>query len=346
MIFMNTISHTYECLKLTDTPLIIAEIGANYGGIETVKKMVRAAVECGADMVKFQTYRAETIATSGSYFTFEDGSKVSQFDFFKAYELTEADHEELNALCIELDVPWISTPSHVTDLELLEKYNPPFYKTGSDDLTNLPFLKAIAEKGVPMLVSTGMCSIGEIEEAVDAIFATGNSQLVLLHCVVSYPSKPEDANLRVIETLQKTFGVPVGLSDHTQDELTSVLATQMGAAVIEKHFTLDHALKLPDHEASLDPEQFKLLVDRVHLVKKALGCGVKRILPTEQKWRKAARKSLFAAQDIQAGTKIKEAHIAIRRPSDGIHPHHLPLVLGRTAMELIPEGSLLQWEMF
>lgn len=342
---MNNSSNFFNSLSTRKTPLIIAEIGANYGGIETVKKMVSAAVECGADMVKFQTYCAETIATPGSYFTFEDGSKVSQFDFFKTYELTEGDHEALNALCIELDVPWISTPSHVTDLELLEKYNLPFYKTGSDDLTNIPFLTSIAEKGVPMLVSTGMCSIGEIEAAVDAIFATGNSQLVLLHCVVSYPSKPEDANLLVIETLQKTFGVPVGLSDHTQDELTSVLATQMGAVVIEKHFTLDHALKLPDHEASLDPTQFKQLVERVHLVNKALGSGVKRILPSEQKWRKSARKSLFAAQDIQVGTKIKVAHIAIRRPSDGIHPHHLPLVLERTARELIPEGTLIRWDM-
>jgi sialic acid synthase SpsE len=342
---VNNNSSFFNSLSTRKTPLIIAEIGANYGGIETVKKMVSAAVECGADMVKFQTYRAETIATPGSYFTFEDGSKVSQFDFFKAYELTESDHEELNALCIELDVPWISTPSHVADLELLEKYNPPFYKTGSDDLTNLPFLKTIAEKGVPMLVSTGMCSIGEIEAAVDAIYATGNKQLVLLHCVVSYPSKPEDANLRVIETLQRTFGVPVGLSDHTQDELTSVLAIQMGAVVIEKHFTLDHALKLPDHEASLDPTQFKQLVERVHLVNKALGSGVKRILPTEQKWRKSARKSLFAAQDIRVGTEINETHIVIRRPSDGIHPKYLSLIIGRAAKVDIKSGSIIDWKM-
>ena len=334
-----------ESFRIRGWPLIIAELGANYGGMETVKNMVFAAAQCGIDMVKFQTYRAETIAMPGSYFTFEDGSRISQYDFFKKHELSEENHDELNFLCGELGIQWLSTPSHVTDLDLLEKYELPFYKTGSDDITNLPFLKAIANKGRPMLVSTGMCSMGEVEAAVEAIFSRGNRQLVLLHCVVSYPSKPEDANLRVIETLQKTFGLPVGLSDHTQDELTSVLATQMGAVIIEKHFTLDHALKLPDHEASLDPVQFKLLVDRVRLVNKALGDGVKRIQPTEQKWRQAARKSIFAAQDIAVGSVITEAHIAIRRPSDGIHPHQLPLVLGRNAKIFIPVGTKIQWAM-
>lgn len=335
----------YERLKVADNPLVIAEIGANYGGIEIVKQMVRAAAECGADMVKFQTYRVETIATPGSYFTFEDGSRVSQFDFFKAHEFSDDDHGTLDALCKELSIPWLSTPSHTNDLELLEKYDLPFYKTGSDDLTNLPFLRAIAEKGRPMLISTGMCSLGEIESAVETVLTTGNQQLVLLHCVVSYPSRPEDANLRVIETLQKAFSLPVGLSDHTQDEFTSILATQMGAVVIEKHFTLDHNLKLPDHEASLDPIQFSRLVERVKLVKKALGDGIKRVLPTERKWRKAARKSLFAAVDIPAGSVIAMQHIAIRRPSDGLHPHHLPVVLGRIAKVFIPAGTSIQWDM-
>ncbi|MGR9073095.1 MAG: N-acetylneuraminate synthase family protein [Gammaproteobacteria bacterium] len=313
--------------------------------MKIVKEMVRAAAGCGADMVKFQTYRAETISTPGSFFTFEDGSRVSQFDFFKEHELNASDHDEIDALCKDLGLQWISTPSHVTDLELLEKYCPPYYKTGSDDLTNLPFLKAVAEKGRPMLVSTGMCTLGEIEAAVETINSTGNRHLVLLHCVVSYPSRPEDANLRVIETLQKTFGYPVGLSDHTQDEFTSILAAQLGAVVIEKHFTLDHALKLPDHEASLDPAQFKLLVDRVRLVEKALGSGIKRILPTEEKWREAARKSIFAAQDIPVNEKITEDHIAIRRPSTGIHPKYLPLVVGRTTKVFIAAGELIQWDM-
>jgi len=326
-------------------PLVIAEIGANYGGIETVKAMVRSAADCGADLVKFQTYRAETIATPGCFFTFEDGRRVPQFEFFKTYELTADHHDQLDALCRELGIGWLSTPSHVSDLELLERYEPPFYKTGSDDLTNLPFLRAVADTGRPLLMSTGMCTLGEIESAIETVFASGNRQLVLLHCVVSYPSRAEDANLRAIETLRSAFGLPVGLSDHTKDELTSVLATQMGAVVIEKHFTLDHSHKLPDHEASLDPEQFRLLVDRVRLVRHALGDGVKRILPTEQKWRQAARKSLFAAREIAQGEVITATAIEIRRPADGLHPHYLPLVLGRTATTLIPAGTMIQWDM-
>lgn len=336
----------FEKCRTRGYPLIIAEIGANYGGMDVVENMVRSAVGCGVDLVKFQTYRAETITTPGSYFTFEDGSRIPQFDFFKAHELSKADHDVLDALCNELGIEWISTPSHSSDLELLEQYDLPFYKTGSDDLTNLPFLRAVAETGRPMMVSTGMSMLSEIEAAVDTVLATGNQQLVLMHCVVSYPSRPEDANLKVIETLRRSFGLPVGLSDHTQDEFTSILAAQMGAVVIEKHFTLDHALKLPDHEASLDPIQFSHLVERVKLVPKALGDGVKRIQPTEQKWRQAARKSLFAAVDISAGTVMTEQHIAIRRPSEGIHPHHLPLVLGRIAKTFIPAGTLIQWHMF
>jgi N,N'-diacetyllegionaminate synthase len=336
----------FEKYRTRGYPLIIAEIGANYGGIDIVKDMVRAAAGCGVDMVKFQTFRAETIASPGSFFTFEDGSRIPQFDFFKKHEFSKDDHDALDALCKELDIQWLSTPSHSNDLELLENYDLPFYKTGSDDLTNLPFLRTIAETSRPMLVSTGMCTLAEIEAAVDTVLATGNQQLVLLHCVVSYPSRLEDANLKVIETLQKAFGLPVGLSDHTQDEFTSILATQMGAVVIEKHFTLDHALKLPDHEASLDPKQFSRLVESVKLVSEALGDGVKRIQPTEQKWRQAARKSLFAAVDIPEGTVITEQQIAIRRPSDGIHPHNLPLVIGRKARTPISVGTLIKWDMF
>ena len=335
----------FKRIKAAKTPFIIAEIGANYGGIDVVQKMVKEAVASQVDMVKFQTYQAETISTPGSYFTFEDGSQVSQYDFFKKNELNKEHHIILDNLCRKLDIAWTSTPSHVSDLELLESFDLPCYKTGSDDLTNLPFLKAIAEKERPMLVSTGMCSLAEIEAAVNTIFATGNKELILLHCVVSYPSQIKDANLRVIETLKKAFDVPIGLSDHTQDEFTSVLATQMGIAVIEKHFTLDHDLKLPDHEASLDPSEFKKLVERVRMVPQALGDGIKSIQATEKKWRKAARKSLFAAVDIPKKTIIDSKHIEIRRPSDGIHPHDLPLVLGREAKVFISAGTLIDWDM-
>lgn len=327
-------------------PLIISELGAKYASIDILKKMIKSSKDCGADFVKFQTYQAETISTPGSFFTMEDGSQISQYDFFKAYELTKEDHEELISYCQEMEIGWLSTPSHPQDVELLEKFDPVAYKTGSDDLTNLPFLKYIAEKQRPMIVSTGMCTLGEIEKAVETILGTGNKQLILLHCVVSYPSKPEDANLLAIETLQKAFGLPVGLSDHTQDEFTSILATQLGAAIIEKHFTLDHALKLPDHQASLDPEAFKKLVERVRLVPQALGNGVKTILETEKKWRSAARKSIFSTRNIKKGEVIQLTDLTIRRPADGIHPHYLELIVGRQATSDISANTLLTWNMF
>ena len=331
--------------RFTAKPAIIAEIGAKYADMETMKAMVSAAKGAGADIVKFQTYRAETISTPGSYFTFEDGSRVPQFEWFKRHELTDADHVAIDAYCRDIGIAWFSTPSHPSDVDYLEKFDPIAYKTGSDDLTNLPFLRYIAAKGRPMIVSTGMCTLGEIEKAVEAILAAGTRDLTLLHCVVSYPLRPEDANLRAIETLRSAFGLPVGLSDHTTDEFTSVLATGMGASVIEKHFTLDHALQLPDHQASLDPAAFARLVERVRLVGPALGDGVKRILPTEEKWRAACRKSLYAARAIRAGETIDAAAIAIRRPSDGLHPHEFDRVVGKRARRDIPAGALLAQDM-
>jgi sialic acid synthase SpsE len=326
-------------------PLIIAEIGAKYAELEVIRQMIEAAGRGGADLVKFQTYRAETVTTPGALFTLEDGSQISQYEFFKAHELTSADHEQIDEYCREVGIRWLSTPSHAGDLDLLERFQPPAYKTGSDDLTNLPFLREIAHKGRPMIVSTGMSTLSEIEKAIEAITIEGNTELVLLHCVVSYPARPEDANLRVIEALRAAFGLPIGLSDHTTDEFTSVLATQLGVCVIEKHFTLDHSLRLPDHQAALDPHEWRRMVDRVRLVPKALGSGIKSILPTEEKWRAAGRKSIFAARSIRAGAVIGEADLVIRRPADGLHPHDFDRIVGRVARKDIPENTLIAWDM-
>lgn len=329
----------------TGSPVIIAEIGAKYADLDILKKMVAAAHTAGADVVKFQTYQADTIATPGSFFTFDDGSRVSQYEFFKAYELSLEDHKELDAYCRNLAIKWFSTPSHVDDVALLETFDPIAYKTGSDDLTNTPFLEALANTGRPLIISTGMCTLPEIEKAVETILATGNNDLTLLHCVVSYPSRPEDANLRVIDTLKAAFGLPVGLSDHTTDEFTSVLATQMGATIIEKHITLDHALKLPDHQASLDPAEFTRLVERVRMIKQAMGDGIKRILPTEEKWRESARKSLFSNSKIKAGAIIGTDDIVVRRPANGIHPHDIDKIIGRAAKVDIAANSMFDWDM-
>jgi sialic acid synthase SpsE len=190
-----------------------------------------------------------------------------------------------------------------------------------------------------------MSTLADIEGAVNAIQKVGNLHTILLHCVVSYPSRPEDANLRAITTLQRAFGLPVGLSDHTQNEFTSVLAAQMGACMIEKHFTLDHALKLPDHEASLDPVQWKRLVDQVRLVPTVLGDGVKRVAATEEKWRVAARKSIVSIRSIRRGQKISADDLAIRRPSGGMPPGELSRVVGLVARDDIAAGTVLSPDM-
>ncbi len=327
------------------TPLVVAELGAKYAELDVMKQMIKSCKDCGADMVKIQTYQAETISTPGSFFTMEDGSRISQYDFFKAYELTREDHSELVQCCEKEGIGWFSTPSHQEDVELLEAFDPVCYKTGSDDLTNLQFLKYVSERQRPMIVSTGMCTLGEIEKAVETIRSTGNEQLVLMHCVVSYPSKPEDANLRVIETLKRAFGLPVGLSDHTQSEFTSILATSLGVVMVEKHFTPDHALGLPDHKAALDPAEFRELVQKVRLVPQVLGDGIKRILDTEKKWRVAGRKSVFTLRKIKKGQVLQKDDLTIRRPADGIHPHYIELIVGRHAAFDISENTLLTWNM-
>lgn len=326
-------------------PLCVAEIGAKYAELDVMRQMIRSAAECGADLVKFQTYQAETVATRDSYFTLGNGARVSQYDFFKKYELTRDDHRELIDCCRQIGIGWLSTPSHPSDVDLLEEFDPPCYKTGSDDLTNLPLLEYIARKKRPMMVSTGMSTLEEVGQAVNSIAGTGNRQLILLHCVTAYPSRVEDANLRAIETLRNAFGFPVGLSDHTQDSFSSILATQLGAVIIEKHFTLSHTLKLQDDEVALDPPAFRKMVENIRLIPLALGSGVKRVLEAETTWRESARKSIHSTRAIMKGEILQAGDIAIRRPSNGIPPQMLGTVIGRKATCDIPEGTPLTWDM-
>jgi N,N'-diacetyllegionaminate synthase len=320
-------------------PLVVAEIGAKYAALEVLTGAISAARRCGVDLVKFQSFTADAIATPEARMRTPEGRDVSQREFFKQYELSRSDHEALIGFCRHIGIGWFSTPSSRADVDLLEQFAPICYKTGSDDLTNLPLLRYIAQTGRPMVVSTGMSTMAEVEKAVETIRGAGNSAIVLLHCVVSYPSRPEDANLRAIGTLRERFGLPVGLSDHTTDEYTSVLAAAMGAEMIEKHFTPDHALKLQDDEASLDPEAMARLVQRVALVPKALGDGVKRVQDAEKTWRAAARKSLFAARDIAAGEPIRMEDLVVLRPAVGIGADDIEKVLGRRTRRAMRTGD-------
>jgi len=325
---------------------VISEIGAMYEDMEGMKKMIKASVDAGTDAVKVQTYKAETIAHPDAEFEFEDGSRMSQHEFFKKYEISEDGHRELMLFAKELDTIFFSTPSDYADVDFLEGLEVPAYKTGSDDLTNYPFLEYIAKKKKPMIVSTGMCTLGEVEEAVGTIMSTGNDQLILLHCTVSYPPKLEFANLSVMETLKQAFGFPIGYSNHIDNILAPVTAVTLGASVVEVHFTLDRALKRQDYQVAFEPEELKTMIKQVRMIPILKGSGVKSISEPEKKWRRNGRKSLISARSMKTGEVIQRKDIRIMRPGTGFHVRDLSLLVGRTLKKDIRENEIIPFDAF
>ena len=325
---------------------VISEIGAMYEDMDGMKKMIKASVDAGADAVKIQTYKAETIAHPDAEFEFEDGSRMSQLEFFKKYEISEDGHKELMLFAKELDAIFFSTPSDYSDVDFLEGLGVPAYKTGSDDLTNYPFLEYIAKKKKPMIVSTGMCTLGEVEEAVGTIMSTGNDQLVLLHCTVSYPPKLEFANLNVIETLKQSFDFPVGYSNHIDNIFAPVIAVTLGASVVEVHFTLDRMLKRQDYQVAFEPEELKAMIEQIRMIPILKGSGVKSISEPERKWRRNGRKSLISARSMKTGEKIQRKDIKIMRPGTGFHVRDLNLLVGRTLKKDIRENEIIPFDAF
>jgi N,N'-diacetyllegionaminate synthase len=323
---------------------VIAEIGTNFETPDEARAMIGASAEAGAQAIKLQTYRAETVATPGAMFTLEDGTRISQYDYFKQHEVSEAMHFALKEYAEELGLVFFSTPGHYDDVDLLERVGVDLYKTGSDDLTNYPFLRYIAEKGRPMIVSTGMCTLAEIEKAVATIKGAGNDQIVLLHCVVGYPAPPDVANLRVMDTLSRAFDVQVGLSDHFIGDLVAAIGVGLGAVALEKHLKYDRAGTGPDNDVACHVDDFKAYVDSVRLASTTLGSSTKSLLPTEEKWRDASRKSIVAARDIPKGAKVEWEMLTIKRPSSGLHPDKLDLVLGREARVDIAANEILSFD--
>lgn len=313
----------------TEPVFVISEIGANFDSENTAKAMIEASARAGCNAVKVQTFRAETIARADAFFTFEDGSRVSQQEFWKAHELSRELHVSLKQHAESLGLEFFSTPSYFDDVDMLDDLSVPCFKVGSDDLTNYPFLEYVAGKGKPVILSTGMSELGEVEQAVRTVLSTGNDQLILLHCLVGYPAPRHDANVRIVQTLRDNFGVLVGFSDHTRGNLASILAVSLGAVIVEKHLTLDRSPGGPDNDTSVEPQEMADLVSDVRDVRTVLGSAVKAIRPGEMKWRAAGRKSLVAAANLSAGTVLSADMITIKRPSDGVHPKYLPLLLGR-----------------
>jgi N-acetylneuraminate synthase/N,N'-diacetyllegionaminate synthase len=328
---------------------IIAEAGVNHNGdVNLAKKLVDAAKDVGADAVKFQTFKAENVvvkdAQKAEYQKETTGAEESQYEMIKKLELTEEDFRDLFDYAKNRDIIFSSSPFDKESVELLYELDVPAFKVGSGEITNFPLLKCIAKKGKPIILSTGMSTLGEVEEALKIIRSEEVNDIILLHCVSNYPVKIENINLRAMETLKQAFKILVGFSDHTLGITMSIAAVALGACVIEKHFTLDRNLLGPDHKASLEPYELKEMVKAIRDVEKALGDGVKKSTKDEEAIKKVARRSIVTKVDIPEGAIITEDMLDVKRPGTGIEPKHLNLVIGRRAKGSIKKDALITWE--
>ena len=329
---------------------VIAEAGVNHNGdLDTARRLVDVAAGAGADAVKFQTFNADKLVTpeaeKAEYQKETTGDDESQHDMLRRLELSEDHHRQLLDYCRSRDIQFMSTPFDEDSADFLEQLGIRPFKIGSGELTNLPFLKHVARKDQPLILSTGMSWLSEVEEAVRAVEETGNQQISFLHCVSEYPAEPSDTNLRAMKTLENAFGYPVGFSDHTLGIEIPIAAVALGATIIEKHFTLDRSMAGPDHRASLEPSELEAMLSGIRNVEKALGDGRKRPTSGETKVASVARKSIVASRDIEKGESLCTENVAIRRPGDGIAPKFLEKITNRQAAVDMSAGQLISWEM-
>ena len=329
--------------RARDMIYIIAEIGGNFTSFEEAVGLIDAAYSCGVDAIKLQTYRAETVSSKKAIFDMENTGLTSQFDLFKKYEIGETLHRQVFDYIQTKGIDWFSTPSHETDVDMLEKLGVSAYKVGSDDAVNIPFLKYIARKGKPIILSTGMCTMEEVKESVSAVLGEGNSQLVLLHAVTSYPTHPEHVNLLAMKKMMDEFDLPVGYSDHTIGTVACIAAAAMGALVLEKHFTNDKNADGPDHMLSADPSEMKVIVDQVRTIEKMLGSGIKMPAVSERTTRLNNRKSVVAAKNLPSGHLLTPQDIVVKRPGLGIPPKFIDQLFGCVLNRQLDEDEVIAW---
>lgn len=329
---------------------VIAEAGVNHNGdVSLALDLVDRAAEAGANAVKFQTFKANKLVTRGApkarYQNEITDSSESQYDMIEKLELSENEYDTIIKRCGEKGITFLSTPFDRESADFLEGLGVPAYKISSGDLNNGPLLAYIARKGKPVILSTGMSTIHEVEEATQLLERSGCTHIALLHCVSSYPAPADQVNLRAIETLRERFEYPVGYSDHTVGIEIPLAAAALGAVIIEKHFTLDRSLPGPDHRASLEPGELAAMVSGIRIVEAALGDGVKQPVPAEKDVMEVARRSVVASRAISKGSVICEDDLSILRPGTGINPMQIDRVIGRTAARDIPAGELIMWDM-
>lgn len=341
----------YSEIKNFGRPYVIAEIGANHNGdMDLAKEMIDSAIECGADAVKFQSWTDKSLIAQAEYDKNQkyDDSPKKHFGSLKEmvvkYYLREDQHFLLKQYCDENGVDFCSTPFSELEVDLLEKLDVPFYKVASMDINNLRLLKHIASKKKPIIISTGMATLSEIEQAVKIIENAGNKEIVILHCISIYPPNPEDIHLNNIKLFQEIFpDYAVGFSDHTIGVSVPIASIALGAAVVEKHFTTDKDLPGWDHEISADPEELKFIVKEGQIIQKSLGNTKRTICEAEMNKKDKFRRSIVLTKPLKAGDIICEDDITFKRPGTHIRPDQEQYVVGRTLKRDMNEDELLNW---
>ena len=332
-------------------PYIIAEIGSNHNGdMMLAKQMILSAKECGVDAVKFQSWSPKTLIAREEYErnTKYNDSPKKHFGSLRAmcerYYLRPEQHEELKAFCDENEIEFCSSPFSFEEVDLLEKLNVPFHKVASMDINHILLLKHIARTGKPILLSTGMSTLTEVDTAVKAIEEEGNHNIILLHCIAIYPPKHEDINLRNITMLQQTFECPVGFSDHSFGFSIPLASVALGACVIEKHFTIDKDLPGWDHMISADPAEMKMIVKEARIIADSMGTFRRRVSADEEAKKLKFRTSVIATHAIPKGSVLKLEDMTAKRPGLGIPPNKMMDLVGRTVTRDIAEDDVLRWE--
>lgn len=327
---------------------IIAEAGVNHNGsLELAKKLIDIAALSGADAVKFQTFKADKLvsktAQKAPYQKQTTDATETQYDMIKKLELDEAAHHELIAYCKTKNILFLSTPFDHESIDLLDRLGMAVFKIPSGEITNLPYLHHIGSLGKEVILSSGMADLGEIEDALDILTASGTSkeQITVLHATTEYPCPIEEVNLRAMQTIEKAFGIRGGYSDHTNGIEVPIAAAAMGATVIEKHFTLDKTMEGPDHKASLEPDELSAMVRAIRNIEKALGNGIKKPSKSEAKNMSVARKSIVAAQSIRKGEIFTKTNLTVKRPGNGISPMRIDELIGTVALKNYSEDELI-----
>lgn len=329
--------------------LIIAEAGVNHNGdIKLAKQLIDVAANAGADIVKFQTFNAGCLVTrtaeKASYQAHTTCPEESQYDMLRRLELNEQMHLELIAHCKIRNIQFLSTGFDIESVNFLVSLGQECFKIPSGEITNLPYLRHVGSLGKNIILSTGMSTLGEVEDAINVLEQSGTprTKLNVLHCTTEYPTPMIEVNLRSMQSLRRAFGVAVGYSDHTQGVEVAIAAVAMGATVIEKHFTLDRNMPGPDHRASLEPEELVNMIAAIRNIEIALGDGVKRVTPSEVGNKRIARKSLVARCMIKAGEKFTTENLTVKRPGTGISPMLWDEVLGKKSSRDFYEDELIE----